>query len=345
MNILYLGDNSLGSTSSQRVSALARLGHTLVTINPIELHPSFSRLQSWFHYRTGYRFVQHKLSNALIHVLYCQRVVPDVVWVDSGEYLGPQIIIYLKSRFNVPILLFNIDNPTGCRDWRRFATLRSSAAYYDLCVCVRPETCLEMSSLGAKRTIRVWRSYDEIAHVPSSSAAESPASLLFKFSALFVGTFIPGEGRDRFISNLIQSGLPIIIYGNGWSRSHYYHIIRKSLCGPSLQNHSYADFLHSAGVCLGLLSHQNRDLHTTRSLEIPYANGMLCAERTSEHKLLYEEGREALFWDTWVECLSHCQRLLADLSFRDSLAKSGYNRVVEMGVGNEDVCRQILASL
>ena len=89
----------------------------------------------------------------------------------------------------------------------------------------------------------------------------------------------------------------------------------------------------------------NRDLHTTRTFEIPYAKGVLCAERTSEHQLLYQAGLEALFWDSCSECLSHCRRVLADTFFRESLVKASHSRVLELGVGNEDICRQVIAAL
>ena len=99
---------------------------------------------------------------------------------------------------------------------------------------------------------------------------------------------------------------------------------------------------HTASICLGFLSHQNRDLHTRRSVEIPACGGLLCAERTSEHQLLYEEGVEALFWDTAEECAKKCKKILADSQLNHSVRSASSRRIREMGVGNEDICRQIL---
>jgi hypothetical protein len=98
-------------------------------------------------------------------------------------------------------------------------------------------------------------------------------------------------------------------------------------------------------VTLGFLSHQNRDLVTTRSFETPACGGLFCAERTSEHQLLYEDGWEAVFWDSTEECILQCNKLLGDPELRQKICTTGAQHVREIGVGNEDICRQILASI
>lgn len=345
MHILYLGDQSPGTTSAHRAAALNRLGHTITTIDPVQFLPNFSRLESWLHYRTGYRFVQKKILRSLASNIDHSTVKPDVIWVDSGEYFGPTIIAKLRLLLSAPIILFNLDDPTWTRDWKRFGSLRACLPIYDLCICVRSETQLEMLALGAPNVIRVWRSYDEIEHLTTDFDSTSIDYSQLHTSSVFVGTYIPGEKRDFFLLKLLESGLPVRIFGNGWQRSPSYRLLNRVLRGPSLSNRAYANILHAAGVCIGFLSCLNRDLHTTRTFEIPYAKGVLCAERTSEHQLLYQAGLEALFWDSWSDCLSHCRRILADPFFRDSLVKASHSRVLELGVGNEDICRQVLAAL
>jgi spore maturation protein CgeB len=62
-------------------------------------------------------------------------------------------------------------------------------------------------------------------------------------------------------------------------------------------------------------------------LEIPALGGLLCAERPTEHLALYDEGREAVFWQDGEECASHCHRLLADEPLRREIARRGHERV------------------
>ena len=107
----------------------------------------------------------------------------------------------------------------------------------------------------------------------------------------------------------------------------------------------YVAAIRGAKVCLGLLSKGNRDLHTTRSMEIPYAGGVLCAERTTEHLALYREDEEAVFWTTAEECAEKCLGLLGDDQSRERIRLAGMARVRNNKVGNEDICRQILQAV
>lgn len=100
--------------------------------------------------------------------------------------------------------------------------------------------------------------------------------------------------------------------------------------------------IQCARVNLGLLSHENRDLHTTRSLEIPALGGLLCAERTHEHLALYEEGVEALFWNDAEECAATCFHALADEPRRARIAKAGRERYQRDNHRNEAVMQSLL---
>jgi spore maturation protein CgeB len=80
-------------------------------------------------------------------------------------------------------------------------------------------------------------------------------------------------------------------------------------------------------------------------MEIPYAGGLLCAQRTSEHMALYREGEEAVFWSSPQECADQCKRLLADPALMDRIKQAGRSRVLANRVGNEDICRKALATL
>ena len=104
----------------------------------------------------------------------------------------------------------------------------------------------------------------------------------------------------------------------------------------------YAHAIGAAKVCLGLLSKGNRDLHTQRSLEIPSLGGVLCAERTAEHLALYEEDREAVFWDTPEECAAKCFALLADDSWRQAVAAAGRRRYLKNPWRNMQVIETVL---
>jgi hypothetical protein len=153
-----------------------------------------------------------------------------------------------------------------------------------------------------------------------------------------------GEGRDQFLLDLVKQGIPVSIWGQRWEKSPLWNQLKAFHRGGSLSGRDYVAAIQGAKVCLGMLSKGNRDLHTTRTMEIPYAGGVLCAERTSEHMDLYEEGVEAVFWRDVDECARQCRRLLDDDAWRQSVRSAGMARVRASHRGHEDVCRVIVAT-
>lgn len=343
LTILYLGSNSPASTSRHRADALRRLGCEVTVVDPEELVGLRRRWQSFIDYRTGYRFLQRRLLRDLKAKICSLNNSPDLIWVNGGELLGPGIAKWLRLSFHCKIILYQNDDPTGFRDGNRFLSLRTVLPFYDLCFFVRTETALEALAMGARRVLRVLMSYDEVLHVSRQLTSEPNDQLQPVVS--FIGTLIPGEPRDRFLDALIHAGVPVRLIGNQWQRSSLWPVLQTIYQGPGRTGMAYSEALGNAAVSLGFLSHQNRDLVTRRSFETTACGGLLCAERTSEHQLLYEDGWEAVFWDSVEECIFQCQNLLGDLKFRHKTCINAAQHVRQIGVGNQDVCRQILASL
>jgi spore maturation protein CgeB len=338
MHILYIGDSDSSSTACHRSHALERLGHSVDRLNPWTVLDG--RRPSRVDYHTGYRFLQHRYKKALQNWLINQSENArwNLVWVDSGEWFGPGAVQLLKQLSGSPVVLYQIDDCTGRRDWQRFASLRKALPLYELCVTVRASTELEMRAIGARRTLRVWMSHDEIAHQASAGDHNKLSPCIS-----FIGTLIPGEGRDRFLIKLHQAGIPLALWGSRWSRSPHWKALKSSYHGTFLRGSDLTAAMVQSAACLGLLSRGNRDLHTTRSLEVPYAGGLLCARRTSEHALLYDEGQEALFWSDGEECRRQCHWILSNLERAQQIRLAGSRRIRRQGIGNEDICRQILA--
>ena len=210
--ILYLGESSAGSTSLHRANAIKRLGHTVVIKDPFsefgsELH---SLWPGTVHFRTGYIFLQRKIQKWAAEVAR-EVIKPDLIWVDMGELFGPASLNILK-RMNCPIVLYNVDDPTGKRDGQRFASLVRAISLYDLVVVVRKETKSECKELGAKNVMLVYRSYDEVEHHPFQSIDEIPKE--FRSEVAFIGTWMRNEKRDEFLMKLIDEGIPVSIWGN-----------------------------------------------------------------------------------------------------------------------------------
>src|SRR5919106_656231 len=332
MRISYIGPNS--GTSRHRADALRRLGHAVSLVDPW----SYLGRSRW-----GGRWLHH--AGALGVPLLIDRPIfrrvresePDLVWIDQGAFLGPGLLQRLRS-LSAPIVNYTIDDPFGGRDGLRFRLYRQAIPYYDLMAVVREVNVREARDRGARNVVRVWRSADEVAHCPRALAPDERRR--YAGDVTFVGTWMPERGP--FIADLVKLGVPVSIWGNSWHKAPEWPTLKPHWRGPGLHDERYASVILAAKVALGLLSRVNRDLHTTRSMEIPALGAALCAERTSEHLSLYEDGVEAVFWSTAEECAAACRRLLADDAYRQSVARRGRERLHRNGHYNEQVLAAIL---
>lgn len=341
MKIIYIGQDSSYSTSFHRAEALRRLGHSVKIFNPYKpLQRSLSsRIWSPLHYRTGYAFLQLKLIKWLNEMVIDPA---DLVWVNSGELLGPQCIRLLKQKAG-NVVLYNNDDPTGKRDGQRFRSLLKAIAHYDLCLVLRKVNIEEYTSRGAKKVLRVYMSYDEVIHKPFVDIADIPDK--FRSSVAFIGTWMKNEKRDEFLLKLIDHGLSVSIWGDHWQKSPLWNKLNPYYRGKALGGRDYVAAIQGAKICIGMLSKGNRDLHTRRSVEVPFVGGLLCAERTSEHQQMYKEDVEAVFWNDADECAQICKDLLKDDARRERIRLAGMKRVREINAGNEDICSQALAEI
>lgn len=342
MRVLYLGAKREDSTSRHRSDALIRLGCRVDHIDPQEaIAAQLKGFWGALHYRTGYMLTTPTVSKWL-EARLANAPTYDLCWVDSGELISGAMIRQLKRHCR-HVVLFNHDDPTGPRDRVRFQTLRRAIPQYDLCLAVRDINLPEFKAFGARDVMHVWRSYDELAHRPLDPNA--PVKPIYQNDIVFIGRCMDDEGRDLLMHALIKQGLKPAIWGGNWQRSSVWPALQPYWRGEALTGQDYVDGLRGAHICIGMLSKGNRDLHTTRTMEIPAAGGLLCAERTSEHLALYKEGEEAVFWSSPQECVDVCKRLLSEPGLVQRIKAAGQRRLIENKVGNEDICRAVFKRL
>lgn len=333
LRVLYIGADS--GTCRDRANAMRRLGHVLTHVS----------LRSWLPksvwtdrltVRIGGHLFAPYLAKRLQKHLHGQKF--DLAYVDNGEYVSPMVVKALRQ-FAPRVVNYNIDDPTGARDKQRFSAYRRAIPYYDLLAVVREENVPECLERGARRVIRVWRSADEINHAPRTITPEIQDK--WGSEVLFLGTWMTGRGS--FLLDLIKAGVPVTICGSSWEKAPEWPQLKPYWRCDELKGDDYAYAIQCAKVCIGLLSKGNRDLHTTRTLEIPSLGGMFCAERTPEHLACYADGQEAVFWDDAQECARHCKTLLQDDALRQRIAHAGRARFLANHHGNEDIMAYVLA--
>jgi hypothetical protein len=334
MRIVYLGATAEHSTSLDRARALERLGHEVRLLDPGGLVPG-SRWLARLHHRTGFRLLQRRANRWLDVQLGSERY--DLAWVNAGELWGAAAVRRIRAAAG-RVVNYNNDDPFGCRDGRYWDMYRQSVARYDLLCVLREVNVAEAKAAGARRLIRVWMSYDPVRQARLAWSGEDARR--WGHEVVFVGTWMPERGP--LMATLLRLGVPVSIYGSRWQKAREWPVLHQAWRGPELCGEDYVKSIQYARVCLGLLSKGNRDLHTRRSVEIPFIGGLLCAERTSEHLAMFVEGREAVYWDDAAECASQCLWLLGNEPARRQIAEAGHARVRQAGFSNDSVMQSIL---
>jgi hypothetical protein len=330
-NILYLGEER--GTSLHRVNALRRLGHNVTVLWPERLLPQTYGITGRWVWHTGGLFLEGIVRRRILDM----GVRADFVIVDHGELIGPGLVEQLKKKFG-PVINYNGDDPYGGRDGSRWRLFLKSIPAYDMLVVPRKENVGEAAAHGARKVMRVFHSADEVAHAPGPLVESARARWASEVS--FVGTWMPERGP--LMAELVSHGVPLAIYGDRWDRAPEWKALKRHWRGAALVGADYRDAIKYSRICIGLLSKGNRDLHTQRSMEIPYIGSLLCAERTSEHLELYADGEEAVFWSSVAECAERCMALLANEGARDRIAAAGQRRAVKNGHLNEQVMARLI---
>jgi spore maturation protein CgeB len=333
MKVLYIGNQT--GTSLQRINAFKRLEIEITIFDPWEHSVIPSRLLNKYIFDFGgiglIRMINYLMKRKLSHVK------ADFVWINGGDLIGPHFVRWLKESYGF-VLNYNNDLPFGNRDKNRWIQYFKSVAFYDL-LLVRSNTNIELPiKMGAKKVASMYMLSDEIIHrkQPMTELQRSQ----YESQVLFVGTWFPERGG--FVEDLIKKGVPLTIYGDRWNKSPEWSRIKNHWKGPSLNGLEYSYAIQSAQICLGLVSEENNDLHTSRSIEVPAIGSLLCAKRTYEHLLMYEEGKEAFFWNDAGECADICKNLLNDESLINSVAKAGSVRAIKNELTNESFIQGVL---
>ena len=177
----------------------------------------------------------------------------------------------------------------------------------------------ELLDLGCPQVLFVENAYDPDTHRPLPPAS----SPIFSCAVGFIGTYEPD--RAAILKRLALAGIPVTIRGNLWRPLQWQAIAGLSFL-PEVIGDEYSRAICSTRINLAFLRKSNRDLQTTRSIEIPACAGFMLAERTAEHEALFREGVEAEYFAGFDELVQKIKKTLADEPQRKAIALAGRTR-------------------
>jgi len=335
MLIFYVGELWNGGTCLHRKRALERLGHEVI---------GFDISKYKFKYRI-LRSVEHRFNFGPYHYLLNAQIVKtiknlkgiDIFWVDKGRWIFPSLLVYIKKKFKgIKLIHYTPDYLLTSQRSRYFI---KSIPIYDLCVTTKSAEVEIYKQLGGRNVMFVFSSFCPEVHRPGPPVHNLISDICF------VGHCEPHY--INYLRYLKELKALILIRGDGWlSKRKLFN--NNWLIAGSAWEEDYAKVLRSSKISLGFLSRYSKkipDFHTSRSIEIPACGSFLLAERTHEHKVLFEEGKEADFFNEGEELIDKAKFYLKNENVRNTIAKAGYEKVYKLGLRNDDVMKKALDKL
>lgn len=260
----------------------------------------------------------------------------DCIWIDKGNTIYPSTLQKIKlQQPNCKLVHYMIDdfmNPN-----HKTKQIIDTIPLYDYYIVNRKANIKELKAYGCKNPICVFMSYEEKFHYPRTITEIERKDLGGNIG--FIGTY--EKERASSLCYLAEHGITVRVWGDGWGKLKGFspNLIIE---GRGLYDDNFCKAIGAFKINIAFLRKKSRDLHTTRSSEIPACGGFMLAERTEEHLEMFQEGKEAAFFSSNEELLEKCKYYLAHEEERASIANAGRLRCLNSDYSNEGVIKKLI---
>ncbi len=263
----------------------------------------------------------------------------DILFVIKGNFVTAKTLRALKLR-PVPPKIIGWSPDDIALSHNNSPILKAAAPYYDTFYTAKSLNIAngELEAMGFSNPMFIHQGFDRNFHRPMPNPASRFAGL-----ASFVGF---GE-QDRFekLNHLAKNGIRVDVWGNGWTAA------MRAAAHDQLVIHAYPifgldyiDALSNSAISFCFLRKLNRDVHTSRTFEIPACGGFMLAERTDEHLQYFEEDTEAVYFGDADELLEKTRIYLSDSDSRNAIAAAGRQRCLDSDYSYHRLVKQMIES-
>lgn len=334
VKIIYLAQLNYGSTAGHRGWALERIGHQLVNISTDTPGDIFRRVLNKGSKYLFNTYSQTNAKNKSFLSAINEIEETDCVWVDKGILVAPKTILYMKNKYPHAVFIhYSPDDMLNKQNQTR--EYLSSIPLYDLHVTTKSYNVEELKQIGAKDVLFVDNAFEPTVH--KKMPLDQAELKKYGSSVSFIGAF--EKERAESIEFLAQKGIKIKVWGRSWYKkinSPNISVVPQELFGEA-----YSKVLNATDINLCFLRKVNRDLQTTRSIEIPACGGFMLAERTAEHQRLFNEGVEADFFSSDQELLEKVIFYEEHSSARQRIAAAGHQKCLDGPYSNDSRMAQV----
>jgi spore maturation protein CgeB len=334
LKILYVGCMIPGGTCRERMNALAAMGHSVV---PVDITPYYTYGPRWL------QVISHRIHagpafrnfNRDIRVA-ADRESFDWAWIDKGNWVWPHTLDYLRGCGIRRLIHYTPDPALSFHRTRHFV---GGVPRYDVLITNKRYELDLYRQHGARDVVWSCTAFSHGIFKPTE--INDDERLRFGCDIAFIGHCEPHYQRTlRFVADHFER---LAIWGPQWgARVASNPWLKRVFRGPGVWGEDYLKALRCAKIGLGLLTRLAPDQATTRSMEIPAAGTFMLAERTDEHRELFEEGTEAEFFGSLDELRDKLRFYLRDDAAREKIAAAGQRRVMTSGYSYQDRMRELV---
>ena len=341
MKLLYHGRLWSGSTARQRLDAFQRQAGVNAIASDVDAVPDQTLdLYARARWKLRWPIDLHNENPRLIEDVATTR--PDVVFVDNSRVISCKTLRAMREICDPLLVYYSPDDAVAPHNltW----PVRMTFPEWDVVFTTKTFNISELRQRGVRNPVLIGNAFDPLSHRPMTR--EEVGDDFERFDLVFMGTV---EGaRARSILRLADAGFKIAVYGNPASRrGQTWHQLTHAniVAGPPAYGVNYARQMHHGKVALCFLRKMNRDLITTRSIEIPGMARAMIAEKTPEHDAHFVDGVEYVGFQSDDELVSAAAKLIADADLRSSMAKRGYQRCLSSSYSTDDRAREMMETI
>jgi hypothetical protein len=335
-NILYVGVLNYGGTCLQRFNALRDLGHNVRGIDTnfySKFYLYFYNILTKFKINPDILGINKKIIQIITLIQF------DIIWIDKGLIIKPKTLELVKNILpNIKIVSYSPDDMMNPKNQTNYYL--QTIPLYDYHITTKSYNVYELKNIGAKKVILIDNAFDPTIHKPIELSEKEYQE--YSADVGFIGQF----EKERFntILFLAKNNIKVTIHGIDWEK--YKNVHPNLIIKPGwISGEKYTKCICATKINLCFLRKVNRDLQTTRSIEIPACRGFMLGERTDEHLKLFQEGSEAEFFSNEKELLNKIEFYLNNKEKRLDVASNGYERCIKGNYSNQNRLNLVLMKI
>ena len=285
-----------------------------------------NRVQNRYHY--GF-FMRRYNSDILVKV---NDFKPDFVFLYRCYHVYGDTVEIIRKQ--TVVFSYNNDDPfSGVPSGLYYRNYFADARYCHLNYVYRKKNVEDFKVIGVNNTEVLLPYFRKASNYPIDTDKDVPLAFLGHFE---------NDGRDKYIYELKQAGVPVVVYGDEhWANAPLYEEI-KDVVFPAKRGEEYNEIINRARICLVFFSKLNHDTYTRRCFEIPAAKSVMLSEYTEDMNELFPENECAIYFRNTEELIRKSAYLLENNSEIERIANNALKRVLELGGSEFDRCQQII---